>query len=154
MMGLAIDILVSVLLVVTIGYAAVLNRRLKRLRDEEDVMRATVQELVNSSALADRALKELRTMAETSDAVLKARLMEAETMTGRLDQATERSNTALSRLGAAGVPIPDVPRAAVHKQPEQQAVPGSKSDMESVGISPAFANLRESALRLSARAPQ
>lgn len=154
MMGLAIDILVSVLLVVTIGYAAVLNRRLKRLRDEEDIMRATVQELINSSALADRALKELRAMAETSDAVLKARLMEAETMTGRLDQATERSNTALSRLGAAGVPIPDAPKATLRKQAEQQAVLGSKPETDSVAISPAFANLRESALRLSARAQQ
>lgn len=152
MMGLAIDILVSVLLVVTIGYAAVLNKRLKRLRDEEDVMRATVQELVNSSALADRALKELKAMAENSDAVLKARLTEAETMTGRLDQATERSNTALSRLGAAGVPIPDAPRAAPVQQPKQQAV--AKKENESVAISPAFANLRESALRLSARAQQ
>ena len=39
MMSLAIDILVSILLVVTIGYASILNRRLKRLRDEEDLMR-------------------------------------------------------------------------------------------------------------------
>ncbi|MGJ8531598.1 MAG: DUF6468 domain-containing protein [Alphaproteobacteria bacterium] len=154
MMGLAIDILVSVLLVVTIGYAAVLNRRLKRLRDEEDIMRATVQELINSSALADRALKELRAMAETSDAVLKARLMEAETMTGRLDQATERSNTALSRLGAAGVPIPDAPKPTIRKQAEQLAVHGSKPEPDTVAVSPAFANLRESALRLSARAQQ
>lgn len=154
MMGLAIDILVSVLLVVTIGYAAVLNRRLKRLRDEEDIMRATVQELINSSALADRALKELRAMAETSDAVLKARLIEAETMTGRLDQATERSNTALSRLGAAGVPIPDAPKATLREQAEQLAATGSKSETASVAVSPAFANLRESALRLSARAQQ
>ncbi len=152
MMGLAIDILVSVLLVVTIGYAAVLNRRLKRLRDEEDLMRATVQELVNSSALADRALKELKAMAENSDAVLRARLMEAETMTGRLDQATERSNMALSRLGAAGVPIPDAPDARQVRQPAQKAEPNQES--ASVAISPAFANLRESALRLSARAQQ
>ncbi|MEH6725043.1 MAG: DUF6468 domain-containing protein [Hyphomicrobiales bacterium] len=152
MMGLAIDILVSVLLVVTIGYAAVLNRRLKRLRDEEGLMRATVQELVNSSALADRALKELKAMAENSDAVLRARMLEAEAMTGRLDQATERSNTALSRLGAAGVPIPDVPNAAQVKQPERRAEP--KQEPASVAISPAFANLRESALRLSARAQQ
>jgi hypothetical protein len=152
MMGLAIDLLVSVLLVVTIGYAAVLNKRLKRLRDEEDVMRATVQELVNSSALADRALKQLKAMAENSDAVLKARMLEAETITGRLDQATERSNTALSRLGAAGVPIPAAPTVAQVKQPEQKVE--VERDAASVAISPAFANLRESALRLSARAQQ
>lgn len=152
MMGLAIDLLVSVLLVVTIGYAAVLNKRLKRLRDEEDVMRATVQELVNSSALADRALKQLKAMAENSDAVLKARMLEAETMTGRLDQATERSNTALSRLGAVGVPIPAAPTVAQVKQPEQKVE--VERDAASVAISPAFANLRESALRLSARAQQ
>lgn len=156
MMGLTIDILVAILLVVTIGYASVLNRRLKRLRDEEDIMRATVQELVNSSALADRALKELKAMAESSDAVLKARMIEAEMMTGRLDQATERGNTALSRLRAAGVPIPDAPKAALQRQSEQHAEmkQNTRSGTDSVAVSPAFANLRESALRLSARAQQ
>lgn len=156
MMGLAIDILVSVLLVVTICYAAVLNKRLKRLRDEEDVMRATVQELVNSSAVADRALKELKAMAETSDAALKTRLVEAEAMTNRIDQATEQCATVLSRLGSAGVPIPNAPKEAPKAvpvmQPKQKAEPEPRP--ETVAISPAFANLRESALRLSARAQQ
>ncbi len=154
MMGLAVDILVSVLLVVTIGYAAVLNKRLKRLRDEEDVMRTTVQELVNSSALADRALKELKAMAENSDSVLKARMVVAESTTGRLDQATERCNTALERLGAAGVPIPEAPKPKPASEQRPAAHRALKQEAEPVAISPAFANLRESALRLSARAQQ
>lgn len=142
MMSLAIDILVSILLVVTIGYASILNRRLKRLRDEEDVMRVTVQELIRSSSVADRALKELKAMAESSDAMLKARVGDAQTASERLLQATAQGNSTLSRLGDAGVPVPDAPRNAV----EQSAVP------DAVSISPAFANLRESALRLSSRA--
>lgn len=140
MMSLAIDILVSILLVVTIGYSAVLNKRLKRLRDEEDVMRVTVQELVNSSSLADKALKDLKAMAENSDAALKARLNEAEATAGILAQATNQGQTMLARLGKAGIEVPDVV-----SEPAPQIVNAP---------SPAFANLRASAQRLSARAPQ
>lgn len=140
MMSLAIDILVSILLVVTIGYSVVLNSRLKRLRDEEDVMRATVQELVNSSSMADKALKDLRAMAEQSDASLKARLSEAETTAGILSHATMQGQTMLARLGQAGIAVPDV---VVEPAPQVVNAP-----------SPAFASLRASAQRLSARAPQ
>lgn len=140
MIGLAIDILVSILLVVTIGYSAVLNKRLKRLRDEEDVMRVTVQELVNSSSLADKALKDLKAMAESSDAALKLRLSEAEATAGILSQATSHGQGLLARMSEAGVAVPDV---LVEPAPRVSSAP-----------SPAFASLRASAQRLSARAPQ
>lgn len=139
MISLAIDILVSLLLVVTIGYSAVLNKRLKRLRDEEDVMRVTVQELVNSSSLADKALKDLKAMAENSDAALRARLSEAETTASILSQATQQGQSMLARLGQAGVEVSDI---IVEPAPQIANAP-----------SPAFASLRASAQRLSARAP-
>ena len=144
MMSLAIDILVSILLVVTIGYASILNRRLKRLRDEEDLMRATIEELIKNSSVADRALKELKAMAQSSDSMLKGRLAEAQSISERLLLANEEGISTLSRLSASGVAGPDAP-----PKPDKDS-----GDADAISISPAFANLRESALRLSARAQQ
>jgi hypothetical protein len=40
--GLMIESLVAVLLLITIGYCMILNRRLKRLRGDEQALKATI----------------------------------------------------------------------------------------------------------------
>lgn len=42
--GLVIESLVAVLLVLTIGYCMLLNKRLKRLRSDEQSLKATISE--------------------------------------------------------------------------------------------------------------
>ena len=48
MIGLAIEALVAVLLITTIGYCWVLNNRLQRLRADEKALKATIFELVGA----------------------------------------------------------------------------------------------------------
>ncbi|MBL4645568.1 MAG: hypothetical protein COA52_10455 [Hyphomicrobiales bacterium] len=144
MTSIAVDILVCILLVVTIGYCSVLNRRLKRLRDEESIMRATVQEMVNTSALADRALKDLRTMAETTDATLHSRIIEAEKLAKYLAGFTPSNAPSVEpAVMQPAIPEPHIGHELANTIPSQGR-----------GNSPIFANLRASAQRLSARAPQ
>ncbi len=156
MTSIAVDILLCVLLVVTIGYSSVLNRRLKRLRNEEDIMRATVQEMVNTSALADKALRDLRAMAESTDASLHSRIVEAEKLAKYLAgftasrQGSNEQAAAANQVTAATPAVQEQAGISPHVHPEQvrQASPHTRSN------SPIFDNLRASAQRLSSRAPQ
>ena len=48
-LGLVIEGLVAVLLVLTIGYCMLLNKRLKRLKADEQSLKATIGELITAT---------------------------------------------------------------------------------------------------------
>ena len=52
-LGMLIEALVAVLLLVTIGYCWILNRRLQRLRADEETLRATISELITATEIAE-----------------------------------------------------------------------------------------------------
>ena len=58
--GMIIELLVTLLLMVTIGYCMLLNRRLKRLKSDEQSLRATISELVTATEIAERAIGGLK----------------------------------------------------------------------------------------------
>lgn len=76
--GLIVESMVAILLATTIGYCVVLNQRLKRLHSDRDQLRKMVADLVQATSLANAAVTELKTAAVEADAVLQARLQEAE----------------------------------------------------------------------------
>jgi len=82
--GLMIESLVAVLLLVTIGYCVVLNGRLKRLKADEQALKATISELITATEIAGRAVAGLKTTAQEADRTLGERLRAAE----RLSPAT------------------------------------------------------------------
>ena len=59
-LGLAIESLVAVLLVVTIGYCMLLNARLKRLKADEHSLKAVIAELITATEIAERAIGGLK----------------------------------------------------------------------------------------------
>ncbi|MCV0427035.1 MAG: DUF6468 domain-containing protein [Roseibium sp.] len=89
-LGMIIEGLVAVLLLITIGYCWMLNRRLQRLRADEEVLRATISELMTATEIAERAILGLKTTAAEADKTLGGRLKQAETMSQTLaDQVGE-----------------------------------------------------------------
>jgi len=58
--GMAIESLVTILLVVTIGYCMLLNARLKRLKSDEHSLKAVIAELVTATEIAERAIGGLK----------------------------------------------------------------------------------------------
>ena len=70
--GLMIERLVACLLLVTIGYCAMLNHRLKRLRADEQAMKATIAELITATEIAERAVEGLQAAVRDSDAAPRA----------------------------------------------------------------------------------
>src|SRR5436305_14116796 len=60
LLGVAIESLVAILLLVTIGYCMLLNRRLKRLKADEHSLKATIAELITATEIAERAIGGLK----------------------------------------------------------------------------------------------
>lgn len=97
-LGMTVEILVAVLLLVTIGYCALLNQRLKRLRADEAALKAMVQELVRASEAAERAVAAYRKTAGECDSALTEKLKDAEHFTRFITREVESGEAVLERL--------------------------------------------------------
>ncbi|MGB3273113.1 MAG: DUF6468 domain-containing protein, partial [Xanthobacteraceae bacterium] len=58
--GLVVEGVVAALLIATIGYCTVLNKRLKRLKADEHSLKATIAELITATEIAERAIGGLK----------------------------------------------------------------------------------------------
>jgi len=59
-LGVVIESLVAVLLMLTIGYCMLLNKRLQRLKADEHSLKATIAELITATEIAERAIGGLK----------------------------------------------------------------------------------------------
>src|SRR4030081_62803 len=59
-LGIVIESLVAILLMLTIGYCILLNKRLKRLKADEHSLKATIGELITATEIAERAIGGLK----------------------------------------------------------------------------------------------
>lgn len=96
--GLIIETLVAVLLLITIAYCWILNRRLQRLRADEQTLRATISELMTATEIAERAILGLKTTAAEADKSLGRRLNEAETMSQTLAEQIGEGDKVFTRI--------------------------------------------------------
>lgn len=96
--GLMIELLVAFLLVLTIGYCVTLNRRLKRLRNDEEALRATIAELITATEIAERAILGLKATAGDCDKNLAHRLKEAERLASDLQYYVNQGEGVVGRL--------------------------------------------------------
>ena len=96
--GMIIEGLVALLLLITIGYCWTLNRRLQRLRADEQVLRATISELITATEIAERAILGLKTTAADADKTLGGRLKQAEVMSHSLAEQVGQGEKIFSRI--------------------------------------------------------
>lgn len=121
-LGMIIEGLVAVLLLITIGYCWVLNRRLQRLRADEEVLRATISELMTATEIAERAILGLKTTAAEADKTLGNRLNQAEAMSSTLASQVGEGEKIFSRI----TQIAEAARSAsTHREPVAAADPYS-----------------------------
>jgi hypothetical protein len=113
-----IDCVVAILLVLTIGYCMMLNRRLKLLKADEQSLRATISELITATEIAERAIGGLKVTAHECDMGLGERLRKAERLAGEIDRAVVSGKDLISRLSqiiSAGRQADDAIAAAAPK---------------------------------------
>ncbi|MGA7790394.1 MAG: DUF6468 domain-containing protein [Xanthobacteraceae bacterium] len=96
--GVIIDGLVAILLILTIGYCIMLNRRLKLLKADEQSLRATISELVTATEIAERAIGGLKLTVHECDMGLGDRLRKAERVTIEIDRTLVAGKDLLGRL--------------------------------------------------------
>src|SRR2546427_6262218 len=94
-----IESLVAILLLLTIGYSIVLNKRLKRLRADELTLKATISELITATEIAERAIGGLKLTVRDCDQGLGERMRTAERFSAAITRPIEAREEILSRVG-------------------------------------------------------
>jgi hypothetical protein len=124
--GMIIELLVAGLLMLTIGYCMMLNRRLKLLKADERSLRATISELVTATDMAERAIAGLKLTVVECEAGLGERLRSADRFTADLDRATVAGKQLFERLAqmviAGGGTLPAAPPAPPPPAPAQDEI--------------------------------
>ncbi|OIQ93722.1 hypothetical protein GALL_243130 [mine drainage metagenome] len=117
---LILDIIVAILLVATIAYAIMLNRRLSELRRNRDDLARLVNAFNDATQRAEAGIPKLRRAAEEAGSALQERVEKAQSLRDDLAFMIERADAMANRLEgsvrqARDVKIPAAPApAAVH----------------------------------------
>jgi hypothetical protein len=124
--GFIVEIMVSLLLLLTILYCVRLNRQLRLLKADEQTLRATISELITATEIAERAIAGLKSTMKDGEQNLGGRLERMEQITSELDAqlaAGEQLFERLKRITGVGAgrpesqpPVPDAKAVAAAAQ--------------------------------------
>jgi hypothetical protein len=114
--ALVIESLVAILLLITIGYCTLLNRRLTLLKADEQSLRGTIAELVTATEIAERAIQGLKLTVRECDQNLSGQLQSGAELSEKLTKQLSVGNDIVARLtkvALAAKPImSDAPRSS------------------------------------------
>jgi len=114
-LGLMIESLVAVLLVLTITFCIVLNRRLKKLKADEQALKGTISELITATEIAERAIAGLKMTVRDCDQNLSERLRAGESLARELTTQLDGGRQVLLQLAQITLAA-----RAPHAMPEPQ----------------------------------
>ena len=97
-LGIVIESLVAVLLMLTIGYCMLLNKRLKRLKADEHSLKATIGELITATEIAERAIGGLKHTVRDVNEHLGSQLTAATQMSAHLKSQLAEGDGVIRRL--------------------------------------------------------
>src|ERR1035437_5744362 len=120
-LGIAIEGLVAILLMVTIGYCMQLNARLKRLKADEHSLKATIGELITATEIAERAIGGLKHTVRDVNENLGTQLTSAAQLSAQLKKQLAEGDNVLRRLSRIVVAA----RPALEPEPVAPRVSGA-----------------------------
>jgi Domain of unknown function (DUF6468) len=120
--GATIEALVAVLLLVTIGYCMLLNKRLTRLKADEHSLKAVIAELITATEIAERAIGGLKLAVRDVNENLGAQLDQANQMSDHLKKQLAESDYVVRRLSKIAI--------AARPQSAAAATPAPAPDVE------------------------
>jgi hypothetical protein len=125
---LAIESLVAVLLLLTIGFCVVLNGRLKKLKADEQTLKGTISELITATEIAERAIAGLKMTVRDCDLNLSERLRAGDHLARELGRQLENGSQILSQIAQITLAARMVkPPAAPQSAPEPVSQPPAQS---------------------------
>src|SRR6266478_2061028 len=101
--GIAIESLVAVLLMLTIGYCMLLNARLKRLKADEHSLKATIGELITATEIAERAIGGLKHTVRDVNENLGNQLASAAQMAEHLKRQLAEADSVVRRISKIAI---------------------------------------------------
>ena len=119
--GLVIESLVTVLLMLTIGYCMLLNKRLKRLKADEQSLKATIGELITATEIAERAIGGLKHTVRDVNENLGNQIVTATELSRHLSKQLTEGDAVLRRLSR--IALAARPASAQEIEPAEQSVP-------------------------------
>ena len=122
-LGMAIETLVAVLLMLTIGYCILLNKRLMRLKADEHSLKAVIAELITATEIAERAIGGLKLAVRDVNENLGAQLDQANQMSGHLKKQLAESDYVVRRLSKIAIAARPQSAAEVTPAPALEAEP-------------------------------
>jgi chromosome segregation ATPase len=130
--GMVIESLVAVLLVLTIGYCMLLNKRLKRLKADEQSLKATIGELITATEIAERAIGGLKHTVRDVNENLGSQLNSATDMSRQLTKLLVEGDGVLRRIS----------RIAVAARPAEPEAPKLSAAQSIAAAAQAFSDRR------------
>jgi hypothetical protein len=101
--GIAIESLVAALLLITVGYCMLLNKRLKLLKADEHSLKATIGELITATEIAERAIGSLKHTVRDVNEHLGNKIATAGDMSEQLRRQLAETDSVLRRLSKIAV---------------------------------------------------
>ena len=134
-LGLMIETLVAILLLLTIGYCMLLNKRLQRLKADEHSLKAVIGELVTATEIAERAIGGLKHTVRDVNEHLGSQLGAAQEMSDHLRKQLAEADHVVRRLSKIAIaarspvdePVAAPPVAAAPVAPPAPVAPAQVS---------------------------
>jgi uncharacterized protein DUF6468 len=120
-LGMAIEALVAVLLLITIGYCMLLNNRLKRLRSDEHSLKAVIAELITATEIAERAIGGLKHAVRDVNENLGDQLTSATEMSAHLKRQLSECDHVVRRLSKIAIAARPQNQMQGHAQNQAQS---------------------------------
>ena len=113
LLGIAIESLVAILLMLTIAYCMLLNKRLQRLKADEHSLKATIGELITATEIAERAIGGLKHTVRDVNENLGSQLSAAMQMSAHLKHQLAEGDAVIRRVSriASAARSPSEPEA-------------------------------------------
>ena len=124
LLGIAIESLVALLLLLTIGYCILLNKRLQRLKADEHSLKATIGELITATEIAERAIGGLKHTVRDVNEHLGSQLTAATQMSAHLKSQLAEGDAVIRRLAKIAI-------AARPSSEHREAAPAPEPALES-----------------------
>jgi hypothetical protein len=134
-LGIVIESLVTILLMLTIGYCMLLNARLKRLKADEHSLKATIAELITATEIAERAIGGLKHTVRDVNVNLSDQLSAATEMSAQLKKQLGECDGVVRRLSKIAI-------AARPAEPEPVAAPKVSAAKAVAAAAQAFSDRR------------
>ena len=132
--SLILDAIVAVLLITTIGYAVVLNRRLGTLRNAKSEIEALIAQFAESTDKAGSGIESLKDETRRSGEALQGKLDAARGLVDDLAFLLERGSSLADRLdGAVGAARAKIATGGASKRAQGARHPGRQGSVAPVG---------------------